>query len=81
MKNCYLMKPTRKQTNSGNRVRNFCKNVAKSQIFDRFIFICIMLNSICLSITWYGEPDELVFVMDWVNIVFTIIYTLEMIIK
>ena len=81
MKNCYLMQPQKLNTRSGNRCRDFCKDVAGSKIFARFIFVCIVLNSICLSITWYEEPEELVTVMEWVNIVFTLIYTLEMVIK
>ena len=81
MKNCYLMQPLRKNRKSGNRLRDFCIDLAGSNGFSRFIFICIVLNSICLSITWYEEPEELVLVMEWVNIVFTVIYTVEMIIK
>ena len=39
------------------------------------------MNSICLSITWFDEPDELVTVMEQINIGFTLIYTVEMLIK
>ena len=81
MKNCYLMQPQRQQTKSGNRLKQMCKDIAKSKSFDRFIFICIVLNSISLSITWYEEPEKLVTIMDGVNIAFTIIYSVEMLIK
>ena len=81
MKNCYLMQPQKLNKKSGNKCRNFCKDVAGSRTFKVFIFISIVLNSICLSITWYNEPEDLVAVMEWVNIVFTLIYTVEMVIK
>ena len=66
---------------SGNKCRNICNKVAESEAFHAFIFTSIVLNSICLSITWYTEPEELVIVMEWVNIVFTLIYTVECVIK
>ena len=45
------------------------------------ILICIILNSICLSITWYGQPDVLFVAMEWINNAFALIYTVEMVIK
>ena len=81
MKNCYLMQPQRLNRKSGNRLRDLCMDIAGSKCFNRFIFFCIILNSICLSITWYEEPETLVIVMEVVNIVFTVIYTVEMLIK
>lgn len=41
----------------------------------------IILNTICLSVTWFGEPPLLTAVMESVNIGFTIVYTVEMVIK
>lgn len=58
-----------------------CKDIAMNDWFNHFILICIIFNSVCLAITWFGEPDKLVTVMEWINIAFTIIYTIEMIIK
>ena len=43
--------------------------------------ICIILNTICLSITWFGEPELLTMIMEQINIAFTIVYTVEMVIK
>ena len=56
-------------------------DIASSQWFNGFILFCIISNSICLSITWYGEPEALTSTMEVVNIAFTVIYTCEMIIK
>ena len=55
--------------------------MAESDAFNYFILICIVLNSVILSITWYGEPEGLVEVMEIINLAFTLIYTLEMIAK
>lgn len=52
-----------------------------SSKFNLFILVCIVLNSICLSITWYGQPDSLFDAMELINLVFTLIYTIEMFIK
>ena len=81
IKNCYICNPTRFYQKTGNRFRDLCQEIAKSNKFNNFIMICIIFNSVCLSITWLGEPIELVVTMEWINIIFTIIYTLEMIIK
>ena len=81
MKNCYQSVPQKLNRESGNKCRNICNKVAESSAFHAFIFTSIVLNSICLSITWYREPEQLVIVMEWVNIVFTLIYTVEMVIK
>ena len=62
-------------------MRNWCKQIVKWKRFDQFIFVCIVFNSIGLSITWYEEPEQLEVIMDYINAICTAIYTLEMIIK
>ena len=81
MKTCYQTQPIRKYVKTGNYLRDLCRDIALSSKFNIFILVCIILNSLCLSITWYGEPEMLVATMEWINIIFTIIYTAEMIIK
>ena len=79
--NVYLATPERRFILTGNRVRDYCRKIANSDCFSNTILSCIILNTICLSITWFGEPELLTLVMEIVNIIFTIIYTIEMIIK
>jgi len=58
-----------------------CNDVAQADSFNAFILICIIVNSVCLAVTWYSEPDSLVRAMEVVNLAFTGIYFIEMIIK
>lgn len=58
-----------------------CYNIATSVILDNFIFFCIMVNTICLSLTWYNEPEALKSWLENINLVFNIIYTIEAMIK
>ena len=79
--NVYLANPERSFTETGNKFRDSCRKIADSSIFNNLILVCIILNTICLSITWFGEPELLSKVMEFVNIGFTIVYTIEMVIK
>ena len=81
MKNCYMEQPKRKYVKTGSRIRDRCNDVAQANSFNIFILVCIIINSICLAVTWYNEPGWLVEVMEAVNLAFTGIYFLEMIIK
>ena len=58
-----------------------CNDVVMADSFNAFILGCIIVNSICLAVTWVNEPEELVSVMEIINLAFTGIYFLEMIIK
>lgn len=49
--------------------------------FDYFILACIILNTILMSINWYDSPDSLESSMEYVNYVFTGIFTFEALIK
>lgn len=81
LQKCYNSNPIRMHADTGNKVRDWCRDVALADRFNNFILACIILNTVCLSIKWYGEPNELIQVLDWVNIAFTVVYTIEMIIK
>ena len=59
MISCYNQHPLVKFSSSGNMVKDFCHNFATYWLFDHFIFLCIVLNTICMALTWYGEPDGL----------------------
>lgn len=50
-------------------------------MFDTFIFVCILLNTVCLAMSWYNEPDTLAPNLETINLVFNIIYTIEFAIK
>ena len=62
-------------------MRDMMHSIATNTIFDTFIFFCIISNTICLTLTWYNEPKELIVYLDWINLVFNIIYSIEATIK
>ena len=48
---------------------------------DNFIFFCIIINTIVLTLTWYNEPEYLKGLLENINLVFNVIYTIETTIK
>ena len=46
-----------------------------------FILTCIILNTVCLALSWYGRPDSVSSVLEVLNYIFTFIYTFEFLIK
>lgn len=44
-----LFKPT------GNKFRDFFMKIVENKWFDRFIFLCIILNTVTLSIKWFDQ--------------------------
>jgi hypothetical protein len=78
---CYGHQPLVKFSSTGNKLKDMCHAVATYWLFDHVIFGCIVLNTVCLALTWYGEPPGLKPVLETVNLVFNVIYTLEALIK
>ena len=77
----YKRKPLVVYSASSSKIKDFCYAIASSWYFESFIFTCILLNSVGLSVTWYNEPEYLSNIMDLSSNVFNIIYTIEVIIK
>lgn len=55
--------------------------IAESIYLQSFIMICILINTIILSMSWYGQPEYYNTTFDNLNMVFTVIFTLEFLIK
>lgn len=77
----YNSKPDVIFASTGNKLVDLCLQVASNEVFDGFIFICIILNTICLSLSWYDEPQDLSQVLEKINLGFNIIYTVEAVIN
>ena len=56
---CYSQKPKMTYQLTGNMFKDTCYKVATSVFLDNFIFLCIIINTVCLSLTWYNEPVSL----------------------
>ncbi|XP_068192086.1 voltage-dependent T-type calcium channel subunit alpha-1I-like [Antennarius striatus] len=55
--------------------------IVESKYFSRGIMIAILINTISMGIEHHNQPDELTNVLEICNIVFTSMFTLEMILK
>nr|AAA31159.1 dihydropyridine calcium channel receptor protein [Oryctolagus cuniculus] len=55
--------------------------VVTSSYFEYLMFALIMLNTICLGMQHYHQSEEMNHISDILNVAFTIIFTLEMILK
>uniref|UniRef100_A0A8C3L1A1 Voltage-dependent L-type calcium channel subunit alpha n=1 Tax=Chrysolophus pictus TaxID=9089 RepID=A0A8C3L1A1_CHRPC len=55
--------------------------VVTSSYFEYLMFFLIMLNTICLGMQHYNQSAEMNHVSDILNVAFTVLFTLEMILK
>jgi hypothetical protein len=62
-------------------IKDGCYTIAMKKSFDRFILICIILNTGCMATTWHGEPPSLKGILAKFNLGFNIIYTIEAAVK
>ncbi|KAM6217306.1 voltage-dependent L-type calcium channel subunit alpha-1S [Rhynchocyon petersi] len=55
--------------------------VVTSSYFEYLMFALIMLNTICLGMQHYNQSEQMNQISDILNVAFTIIFTLEMVLK
>ncbi|XP_022602399.1 voltage-dependent L-type calcium channel subunit alpha-1D-like [Seriola dumerili] len=55
--------------------------VVNSTGFEYIMFVLIMLNTLCLAVQHYGQSTTFNYVMDILNMVFTAVFTVEMVLK
>ncbi|TTN83883.1 Voltage-dependent L-type calcium channel subunit alpha-1C [Bagarius yarrelli] len=55
--------------------------VVNSTGFEYIMFVLIMLNTVCLAVQHYGQSQTFNYVMDILNMVFTGVFTVEMVLK
>ena len=63
-----------------NPVRRLLYDFVESKAFSRFIIVCILVNTITLSMDTFPEPDYMKDV-EVVNVVLTYIFIVEMVLK
>jgi len=61
--------------------RNTLIKLTNHSLFDSFIMICILLNTIVLALTWYDQSALAHMVLVNLNYVFMAIFTVEAILK
>ncbi|XP_062866886.1 voltage-dependent T-type calcium channel subunit alpha-1H [Trichomycterus rosablanca] len=77
-----------KRTRSGNVlgacvrcVRGVLRRIVDSKYFNRGIMIAILINSLSMGVEYHEQPAELTDVLEISNIVFTSLFSLEMVLK
>ncbi|XP_074833425.1 voltage-dependent L-type calcium channel subunit alpha-1S [Carettochelys insculpta] len=55
--------------------------VVTSSYFEYLMFFLIMLNTVCLGMQHYNQSDEMNHLSDNLNLAFTILFTVEMVLK
>lgn len=60
-----------------NKVIHFCEH----QTFEIAILVCIILNTMILGLKWYGNPQEMETILEYINLAFAAIFTFEAIVK
>ena len=55
--------------------------IAESRHVQVFIMVCIVLNTIILTLQWYGQPEEINQAFENLNYIFAFIFTCEFIVK
>ncbi|KAM9444177.1 calcium channel, voltage-dependent, L type, alpha 1D subunit, a [Clarias gariepinus] len=55
--------------------------MVNSTAFEYIMFVLIMLNTVCLAVQHYGQSQTFNHVMDILNMVFTAVFTVEMVLK
>ncbi|TDH02793.1 hypothetical protein EPR50_G00156340 [Perca flavescens] len=64
-----------------NDIRRKLWGIVESKYFSRGIMIAILINTISMGIEHHNQPEELTNVLEICNIVFTSMFTLEMVLK
>ena len=78
----YGAKPQLRTVKTRSVIKDFCVDIVTYKgYFDLFIMGCIIGNTIVLAIKWYIMPLWIVSVIEVVNYVFMVIFTLEAVIK
>ena len=63
------------------KLSNKSEKLVNSNLFNRLILIIIVLNTIVLATEYYDQPDWMIKMSYDANVVFTAIFTLEMLLK
>ena len=78
---CFTTNPIKVINETGNKFRDLFAKLARHKSFEVVIIICIVLNTIQLSIAWYNMDQQILQVLEVLNYIFTVVYTVEMFIK
>ncbi len=64
-----------------NRFHQFCYSIVTSTLFESIIYIAIIINTVILALQHYQMSHSLTKSIYWINVGFTVLFTLEAILK
>lgn len=71
----------KKHIKSTSSVRQRSFKIINHAFFDRFIFVCIVLHTLVMTIEWYLMKPYVTEIVTILNFIFASIYTLEAVLK
>ncbi len=77
----FIQKPQVKILSHDNYFRDLLLRLQRHRYFERFILVMINLNTLVLCAKWAGQTAETAAIIGWLNLIFIVVFTLEMIIK
>lgn len=77
----FLPVPKHEEVSTGSIVRDKAISFVKSNVFEIFIMVCILINTIVLACHWLNMSSTAVTVIYWLNMSFNFIFTIEAIVK
>ena len=63
------------------KIHQFIKQFVASKYFRRIVLSAIVINTLSMGIEYHGQPDSLTNALEYSNIIFTILFACEMILK
>ncbi|CAB0028578.1 unnamed protein product, partial [Trichogramma brassicae] len=62
-------------------LRRWTKKLVNHKYFQQGILLAILINTLSMGIEYHNQPDELTFIVEISNIVFSAIFAVEMLLK
>ena len=78
---CLAIKPLSIHLKHQNKFRDQIRQIVINKYFSFVIFVTIILNTITLAITWYGEPKQVTLAVLVLNYIFSFVFIMETLMK
>lgn len=75
------LRPMRKTRVPQNRIQRMCYNFAHDRTVDIAMVICILLNTVCMALHYFGENEAHAKLLNHTNHAFVIIFAMKTVIK
>lgn len=62
-------------------IRKYIKRVVDHKYFQQGILFAILINTLSMGIEYHNQPEELTAIVEMSNIVFSVIFGIEMLLK